>query len=73
MHLAGRCVECGGCEAACASGVDLRYIIKELTDFVEDTYDFRTGMDLSGKSPLVNYSDDDKEIGFLEGLGGGEA
>ena len=67
MHLAGRCIECGGCEAACASGVDLRYIIKELTDFVEDNYDFRAGMDLSCKSPLVNYSDDDKEIGFLGG------
>ncbi|MCL2421694.1 MAG: hypothetical protein FWD03_07550 [Defluviitaleaceae bacterium] len=67
MHLAGRCVECGACEAACASGVELRYIIKELTDFVEDNYDFQAGMDLSAVSPMVSYGDGDKEIGFLGG------
>jgi len=65
MHLAGRCVECGGCEAACASDVNLRYIIKEIMGFVEDTYGYQAGMDLEVTPPLVAYKSDDKEIGFL--------
>ena len=65
MHLAGRCVECGGCEAACASDVNLRYIIKEITGFVEETYDYRAGMDLEAVPPLLAYKQDDNEAGFL--------
>jgi ferredoxin len=67
MHLAGRCVECGGCESACASGVNIRYIIKEITKFLEDTYDYRAGMDLDTTSCMVVYKEEDKEIGFLGG------
>lgn len=69
MHLAGRCVECGSCEAACASGVNIRYIIWELTDFIEETYDYRTGMDPEATPCMVTYAPNDREIGFL---GGGE-
>jgi len=65
MHLAGRCVECGACEAACASGVNLRYIIRELTGFVEEVHGYQAGLDLDAKPPLVSYADDDREIGFL--------
>jgi len=65
MHLAGRCVECGACEAACASGVNLRYMIKELTGFVEEVHGYQAGLDLDAKPPLVSYGDDDREIGFL--------
>jgi ferredoxin len=65
MHLAGRCVECGACEAACASGVNLRYIIQELTDFAEELYGPATGMELGKPQAMVSYSLDDKEVGFL--------
>ena len=65
MHLAGRCVECGGCQAACASDVNLRYIIKEITGFVKDTYEYQSGMDLEAVPPLTAYKHDDKEIDFL--------
>jgi len=65
MHLAGRCVECGGCEAACASDVKLRYIIKEITAFVEEAYDYQAGMDTEATPPLTIYGADDKEIGFM--------
>ena len=34
MHLAGRCIECGACERVCASGVNARYLIKEVTGFI---------------------------------------
>ena len=65
MHLAGRCVECGACETACSSDVKLRYIIKELTSFVEENYDFRTGMSLDDVPAMVSYGPDDRDIGFL--------
>lgn len=67
MHLAGRCIECGSCEAACASGVNIRYIIKEVTNFIADTYDYRTGMDLTTTPAMVSYGANDRDIGFLGG------
>jgi len=66
MHLAGRCVECGACENACASGVDIRYLIRETTSFIHDTYEYRTGMDIETKPAMLTYKTDDSEIGFLE-------
>lgn len=72
MHLAGRCVECGSCEAACASGVNIRYIIKELTCFVKDTYGFSAGMDMETTPCMTAYAADDREIGFLGSGDGSE-
>jgi len=69
MHLAGRCVECGSCEANCQSGVDVRYIIKEVTKFIEGEYGYSAGMDPEGLSALLETSMDDREIGFLGGGG----
>ena len=71
MHLAGRCVECGACEAACASGVDVRYIISEVTGFIEELYGFKTGMEIGAAQAMVSYGMDDREVGFL-GEGGHE-
>ena len=67
MHLSGRCVECGACERACASGVNVRYLIKEVTDFVDKTYAYRAGLDPDGDPVMTSYEFDDKEIGFLGG------
>jgi len=67
MHLAGRCVECGACESACASGVNVRYIIKEATDFIEEQYGFKTGMDFDATQAMLTYKLEDKEVGFFGG------
>ena len=67
MHLAGRCVECGACENACASGVELRYVVRELTDFVEEMYDYRTGMNPDEKPAMLTHESTDKEVGFWGG------
>jgi len=64
-HLSGRCVECGACENACASGVNIRYLIQAATQFIEDTYDYKTGMDLETEPAMLTYKTDDPEIGFL--------
>ena len=69
MHLSGRCVECGSCENACASGVDIRYLIKNVTNFIDDTYGYRAGMDLETEPVMLTFKTDDREIGFLK-LGG---
>jgi len=71
-HLSGRCVECGACENACASGVDIRYLIKAVTRFIEDAYDYQTGMDIDTEPVMLTYKTDDPEIGFL-GYEGSEA
>jgi len=67
MHLAGRCVECGACDNACASGVNLKYVIQELTDFVEEMYDFRAGMSLDEEPAMLTYESTDQEVGFWGG------
>ena len=69
MHLAGRCVECGSCENACASGVNVRYLISEVTHFVEELYGFEAGLSLDEIPALIRYDVEDKEVGFI---GGGE-
>jgi len=71
MHLAGRCIECGSCEAACQSGVNVRYIIKEITRFVEDEYGYSAGMDPEEKPALLTNRFDDRELGFLGGESNG--
>jgi ferredoxin len=67
MHLAGRCVGCGACENVCASGVNVRYLIKAATDFIEDEYGFKTGMDAKTPSALLTFKLDDSDTGFWEG------
>jgi len=64
-HLSGRCVDCGACENACASGVDIRYLIKAVTLFIEDTYDYQAGMDMDTEPAMLTYKTDDPEVGFL--------
>lgn len=67
MHLAGRCIECGACENVCASGVDVRYLIKEVTNFVEKIYDHRTGLDPEASPVMASYKFEDHEVGFIGG------
>ena len=65
MHLAGRCIECGACEASCKSGVNVRYIIKEVTKFIEDEYGYSAGMDPDEQPALLTNKFDDRDAGFL--------
>lgn len=67
MHLAGRCVECGACERACPSGVNIRYLIKEITDMCRDMYGCSAGMDINDTPAAAAFNMDDREVGFLGG------
>lgn len=67
MHLAGRCVECGACERACPSNVNIRYLVKDLADFCKDLYGYQPGMDPDEIPAMMTFSQNDKEVGFLGG------
>lgn len=71
MHLAGRCVGCGACENTCASGVDVRYLIREASRFVQDEYGFAAGLDAEAPPAMLTYKMEDREVGFWEGEGHG--
>lgn len=64
MHLAGRCAECGACENTCASGVDVRYLIREVSRFVDGEYGFRAGLDTETPPAMLTYKTEDREVGF---------
>ena len=66
MHLSGRCVGCGACERVCASGVNVRYIIKSITDYIENEFDFRTGLDVDTEPVMTAYRNDDRDIDFMK-------
>jgi formate dehydrogenase subunit beta len=67
MHLAGRCVDCGACERACPSGVNIRYLVRELNDFCEELYGYVPGTDPDVKQAMLAFDPDDREVGFLGG------
>jgi len=67
IHLAGRCVECGACERACPSGVKIRYLVRELTDYCEELYGYRAGMNPEDEPAMTSFKQNDREEGFLGG------
>jgi len=74
MHLAGRCVECGACERVCPSGVDIRYLIREITGFCEELYGYQAGLSPDDAPALLSFNQGDREVGFIgEGSEGHDA
>lgn len=67
MHLAGRCTDCGACEKVCPSGVNLKYLYKGMSEFVEEFYDFKAGVDIEAKPFANQYKPDDPQVAFLGG------
>lgn len=67
MHLAGRCVGCGACENACPSGVNIRYLVKDLADFCKELYGYEPGTDPDELPAMTAFDFNDKEVGFLGG------
>lgn len=67
MHLAGRCTDCGACEKVCPSGVNLHYLYKGLSEFVDETYGFKAGADSEAIPVMNRYTADDPQVAFLGG------
>jgi coenzyme F420-reducing hydrogenase beta subunit len=61
FHCAGRCTDCGACEAACPVGINMRQFTKKLEKDVLDLYGHEAGMTLESRPPLDVYQPDDRE------------
>jgi len=59
FHLAGRCVECGGCEAACPAGIPLMALNRHLARAAERAFGAE-GSASSERSPLISYRTEDE-------------
>jgi formate dehydrogenase (coenzyme F420) beta subunit len=61
FHCAGRCTDCGACEAACPQGIKLRILTSKLEKDVRELYGFEPGMDSEACPPLCVFRPDDPE------------
>ena len=61
FHLAGRCTECGACEAACPQGIPLMLLNIALACNVDDAFGTAAGYDLEAKPVIGSWSPDDNE------------
>ena len=43
VHMAGRCIDCGLCEAACPMDIPLRLLYGKVNQIVKDVFDYDTG------------------------------
>jgi len=61
FHLAGRCTECGACEAACPQGIPLMLLNVGLSADVEREFGARAGDDLEAKPVIGSWNPEDAE------------
>jgi ferredoxin len=61
FHLAGRCTECGACEAACPQGIPLMLLAVSVAEDVAGEFGGRPGYDLEAKPVIGSFSADDSE------------
>lgn len=55
FHLAGRCVSCDACQAACPMDIPLSKLNRKLAKEVEEMFDYRTGDDPETAPPLATF------------------
>jgi len=61
FHDAGRCTDCGACEAACPMGIKMRYFTRKTIKDCVEKYGFETGMDLEQRPALDQYKVNDPD------------
>ena len=60
MHMAGRCVDCGACEAACPVGIPLNLITRNIVREIENNFGSES-LSLQNKNVLSTFQPTDKE------------
>ncbi len=61
FHCAGRCTDCGACEAACPMNIKVRQFTRRLEMDVKERYGYEAGLSLDNLPPLTVYRPDDPE------------
>lgn len=61
MHLAGRCINCGECAAACPVGIPLNLLTYSLIDPMKAEFGTMAGMKVDDKYALSVFKPEDKE------------
>ncbi|MGQ9629280.1 MAG: 4Fe-4S dicluster domain-containing protein [bacterium] len=61
FHVAGRCVSCGACAAACPVGVDLMTFTQKMAKDVKSLFDYEAGLSIDEPPPLATFRPDDPQ------------
>ncbi|MBF0230211.1 MAG: 4Fe-4S ferredoxin [Desulfamplus sp.] len=61
FHCAGRCTDCGACEAACPMNIKVRLFTKKLDKECFESFGWEAGMSLDERPPLDVYKVNDSE------------
>ncbi|MDR1923590.1 MAG: 4Fe-4S dicluster domain-containing protein [Planctomycetaceae bacterium] len=61
FHLAGRCVGCSACTAACPAGIDLDLLNLSLAKAAEENFNHKTGIDRNANPLIGTFSPNDQE------------
>lgn len=61
MHLAGRCVQCEACSAACPVGIPIGLLTAEATRGAEQEFGHRAGISCAAPAALSSFRLEDKE------------
>lgn len=58
-HCAGRCTDCGSCEAACPQNIKVRQLTKKLEKDCAELFGWEAGLTLDKRPPLDTFNVDD--------------
>lgn len=61
-HLAGRCVECGGCSRACPESLDLMYLIGKMNRDTKRLFGFEAGLKIGIKGSFETFNPNDPDF-----------
>jgi ferredoxin len=65
MHMAGRCIQCGSCTAACPAGIPIALLTIEATRSVETAFGYQAGIRCDASPALSSFKVEDKESFIL--------
>lgn len=62
MHLAGRCVQCGGCDRVCPVNLPLRLLNAKMAKEVKEAFQQVSGLNAETEPPLSVFESQDRDI-----------
>jgi ferredoxin len=63
MHLAGRCVQCGGCDRVCPVNLPMRLLNAKMAQEVKAAYAHVSGLTADEPPPLATFTSQDRDGG----------